>query len=422
MVRKSVLAGLVTSAAVFAAAGSASAADGRIFHLAAVADGDRPMVVAASDRGLVFVGADQKVFRAFKHQQTARRGVTQPFLWIEDIDSDRRLEFVGAGNPSFVIEDNGNPMWGIAGGCDQFFVGDFDATNGTREMFCRSARGMTVLSYDGVEVFKWEGRGYNLTDCVADDFDSDRKTEVACNLSNGKHLFFDVDASQAIERDGAAPDVEERSGIDSAAQASLVDGSTPIPSAGGDLVVRVEGGSAVVTRGGGPFATFAITGGLYSAVAADLDKDGKTELYLGGTDAVYVVDADGKLAATITANPDRARRQARVTVTSATANGLQNSDRDAIRATVEGSLNTLNQCYGDRMGRDQYTRVGQMVFELAVNKQGTATDAARRHSDLANRDLETCISNALKRIKFTGATADRGTVSVRLTFDFADTL
>jgi hypothetical protein len=178
----------------------------------------------------------------------------------------------------------------------------------------------------------------------------------------------------------------------------------------------------VVTRGGGPFATFAITGGLYSAVAADLDKDGKTELYLGGTDAVYVVDADGKLAATITANPDRARRQARVTVTSATANGLQNSDRDAIRATVEGSLNTLNQCYGDRMGRDQYTRVGQMVFELAVNKQGTATDAARRHSDLANRDLETCISNALKRIKFTGATADRGTVSVRLTFDFADTL
>ena len=39
-------------------AAPAAAANGRVFHLAQVGTEDRPMVVAATDRGIVFIGAD----------------------------------------------------------------------------------------------------------------------------------------------------------------------------------------------------------------------------------------------------------------------------------------------------------------------------------------------------------------------------
>ena len=82
--------------------GTALAADGHVTYLEAAGPGDRPMVLAGSDRGVVFVGADNEMFRAFHHSQSASDGVEQPYLWVEDIDADGRSEYVGAGSPSFV--------------------------------------------------------------------------------------------------------------------------------------------------------------------------------------------------------------------------------------------------------------------------------------------------------------------------------
>jgi hypothetical protein len=111
-----------------------------------------------------------------------------------------------------------------------------------------------------------------------------------------------------------------------------------------------------------------------------------------------------------------------VTVKSATANGLTVSDRDQVKATVEKGSAPIMKCYSDNMGRDQFTRVGDMLFEVTVNKQGKAVEAVKRHSSLANRDLETCVGNAIKKIGFSAATTDKGTVNLRLEFYFVDAL
>lgn len=301
-------------------AAPAMAANGRVFHLAQVGTSDRPLVVAASDRGIVFIGADNKVFRAFHHDRRARAGSPQSWFWIDDIDGDKRDEFVGAGAPSFVVDDNADPMWGISGGCDQFFVGDFTDSNSTIEMFCRQGNKMQVWSFDGTKVFEWAGSGYSFGACYADDYDSDRKMEVQCDFSNKKkHMFFDPDAeadSKFVERDGEASESEMKQGVDEAGQAGRVNGTEPIEALGGDLTVRQADGAVVIERNAAMVGTINLPGAIYSAVAADLNGDGKSELYLGGSDNVFVVDSEGKLISTIAANPDRARREARVTILS----------------------------------------------------------------------------------------------------------
>ena len=407
-------------------AAPAAATNGRVFHLAQVGTEDRPMVVAATDRGIVFIGADNKVFRAFHHDRRARAGSAQSWFWIDDIDGDKRDEFVGAGAPSFVVDDNADPMWGITGGCDQFFVGDFTDSNSTVEMFCRQGNKMQVWSFDGTKVFEWAGTGYSFGACYADDYDSDRKMEVQCDFSNKKkHMFFDPDAdadNKFVEREGEASESEMKQGVDEAGQAGRVSGAEPIEALGGDLTVRQADGAVVIERNAAMVGSINLPGAIYSAVAADLNGDGKSELYLGGTDQVFVVDAEGKLTATIAANPDRARREARVTVKSATANGLTVSDRDQVKAAIEKNAAPIQKCYSDNMGRDQFTRVGDMLFEVTVNKQGKAVEAVKRHSSLANRDLETCVGNAIKKMAFSPSTGEKGSVNLRLEFYFVDAL
>ena len=78
---------------------------------------------------------------------------------------------MGAGSPSFIIETNGDPLWGVLDGCNQYFVGDF-IDDRTWEIFCRGSRTMRVWSWDGQEYFSWSGSGYSIGDCYADDFDS----------------------------------------------------------------------------------------------------------------------------------------------------------------------------------------------------------------------------------------------------------
>lgn len=403
----------------------AFAADGHVTYLEEVGSGDRPMVIAGSDRGVVFIGAENTVFRAFHHRQQAPEGVAQPYLWVQDVDGDNRAEYVGAGVPSFVIDDNGDPMWGVLEGCDQYFLGDFiDDRN--EEILCIRGTTVQVWSYDGQEYFNWTGSGYSVSGCFGDDFDDDRKQEVACNLTNGNHLFFDIedwfnDPNYDPPREGVAPDALNEGGVDRSAVAAAASGEQPLRVDGREVTLGFAGGAVQLTSGEGAPVTVQVGGtGIYSAIAADLDGNGVSEIYVGGDDAVHVLRADGTLVATVPANPDSMTRDARVTVRSATANGLEDSDRDNVRAIVEGEVDTLVSCYSRRMGADQFTRVGTMLWELTVDDGGRVDDATKRHSSLRNQSLESCVQDALEDLRFSGATDGSGSVSVNLEFDFVD--
>ena len=408
-----------------AVAGPAAAADGHVTYLEEVGSPDRPLVIAGSDRGVVFIGPDHAVFRGYHHQQNAPTDVDQPFLWVEDIDGDGRSEYVGAGMPSFVIDDNADPMWGVLEGCGQYFVADFVEDRNV-EILCLRGTSVQVWSYDGQEYFSWSGRGYNVSACYSDDFDDDRKVEVACNLSNGDHLFFDIqdwfnDPDYNPPRDGVAPEALNRGGVDYSAMTALASGERALDVNGQSVTLGFAGGAVQLNIDDAPAGTISVGGsGIYSAVAADLDRDGTVEIYVGGEDAVHILRVDGTRVATVAANPAQLTRDARVTLRSATANGLTDSDRDSVRAAIEGEIDSLVGCYSRRMGADQFTRVGTMLYELTVNESGRVTSASKRHSGIRNDSLESCVEGALEDIGFSGASEGTGSVSVSLEFDFVD--
>lgn len=418
--------GLGTLAAALILPATASAADGHVTYLEEVGSPDRPMVIAGSDRGVVFIGADHALFRAYHHEQTAHDPTTQPFLWVEDIDSDGRSEYIGAGVPSFVVDDNADPMWGVLDGCDSYYVGDF-IEDSAAELLCIRGASVRVWSYDGQEYFNWEGSGYSISECFGDDFDDDRKMEVACNLTNGNHLFFDIedwfnDPTYDPPRDGVAPDALSTGGVDRAAMAGLAAGERELSVGGSTVTLGFGGGAVQLTVDGAPGGTVQVGGtGIYSAATADLDADGTPEIYIGGDDAVHIIRLDGTLVASVAANPSATSRDARVTVRSATANGLEDSDRDAVRASIEGGLDPFVSCYSRRMGADQFTRVGTMLYELTVDDDGDVTSASKRHSGIRNDSLESCIEDAMEDLEFSPATDGTGSVSVTLDFDFVDT-
>lgn len=408
------------AAALTATAASAYAEDGTITYLHELGTSERPMVLAASDRGVVLIGADHTVFRAFHHEQTAREGVAQPFLWVEDIDGDREDEIVGAGSPSFVIETNGDPQWGVLDGCSQYFIGDFiDDRN--IEVFCRGERSMRVWSWDGQPWFEWTGRGYSIGDCYADDFDSDRKMEVACSLTNGNHLQFDIEYDGPEERDGEVPEVRNTGGISTNRVSQNASGERALQLGDREVTLGFSGGSIQVSADGAPIASLPVgSSAIHSALSADLDNDGQNEIYVGGDDEVYVIAADATLAATVPANPNSMTRDARVELNSATANGLENSDRDAIGEIVGGAMDDVRGCYASRMGADQFTRVGRMLYQLTVDGNGRVSGSRKLHSDLGNEALEGCVEDELEALRFSPATAGSGMVSVTMSFDFVD--
>ena len=415
-----VLASVALSATAVGLSSHAEAADGNVTYLSTMGPSDRPMVLAASDRGIVLIGQDNQVFRAFHHEQTAREGVSQPFLWVEDIDGDRQDEIVGAGSPSFVIESNGDPQWGVLDGCTQYFIGDFIDDRNT-EVFCRGANTMRVWSHDGQPWYEWSGRGYSIGDCYADDFDSDRKMEVACALTNGNHLQFDIEYDSPEERDGAAPEVVNQGGINTRRVAQQASGERTVTMGAREVSLGFSGGAIQITDEGAPIASIAVTASaIHSAISADLDNDGSAELYVGGVDEVYVINGEGALIATVPANPSAMRRDARVELGSATANGLENSDREAVSGVVTAAMDDLRQCYASRMGADQFTRVGRMLYQLSVDGSGRVSDSRKLHSDLASDALERCVVDELEDLRFSPATEGSGTVSVTLQFDFVD--
>lgn len=416
---------LCASAALGLLSSTAFAADGHITYLEEVGSGDRPMILAASDRGIAFIGADHTLFRTYAHAQTAFDPATQPFLWVQDIDGDNRSEFVGAGVPSFVIDDNGDPMWGVLEGCDSYYVADF-IDDSTQELMCVRGANVAVWSYDGQEYFNTENHGYSIASCASDDFDGDRKSEVACSLTDGNHLFFDVEDWFNDElydplREGPAPSPETVGGVDVSEMAAIAAGEQTIRVGAREVTLGFAGGALQLAVDGAPAATVQIGGsGIYSATSADLDRDGIAELYVGGDDAVHIIHLDGTLVASVTANPSATTRDARVTVRSATANGLEESDRDAVKAIVEEELDALTSCYSRRMGSDQFTRVGTMLWELSVSSSGSVSDAQKRHSGVRNESLESCVADVLEDLRFSSPSEDSGSVSVTLEFDFVD--
>lgn len=413
------LCALALSALTLGAADKALAADGHVQYLHELDDYERPLLLAASDRGVVFIGADHQLYRAYHHEQRARDGVTQPFLWVEDIDSDQSVEIVAAGHPSFAIETNGDPLWGILDGCDQTFVGDFFEDD-RAEIFCRRDNSVKVWNFRGQEVLEWRGRGYNLGDCYVADTDGDRELEATCVLGEDRHMSFDLDFDEPEVVDYAARSAFQ-SGLNLRRVSALASGDSVIRANGREINLGFNAGTLTLSEAGAAYATLTLdTSAIYSAQTADLGRDGSKEIYIGGDDKVFVVSTDGTLLGTVNANPTATTRTPVVELRTVTAVGLEDSSRETTRALYDAQQSAFDGCYAASFGSNQFTRVGTMLFELSIDEDGDVSRVNMRHSDLGSSSLESCIEGILEDMTFSAGTEDSANSSVQLSFSFTD--
>jgi len=382
---------------------------------------ERRTVMAATDAGLVFIGEDFSNFRAFR--SSANGG---EFLWITDIDNDRDDEYVFGGNPSFALDGDADPYFGLLDGCDDFFVGNI-LDDEAQELFCRKRNTISVWYYDGQFLWEYSVTGMRLNGCQADDVDSDERLEFACESSEG-WVLIDIANDEPVQN---VPDNPAESGVRD--QMALFDAEATAIFSGertfdidgdgsADESLRFSGGTLTINGAGGALmGTAALSeSGLYSATVADLNGDGTNEIFVGGEGTVYVLSPAGEQLAAVNARPGSLDRDARVTIRSANANGLEDSSSETTQAAVNDGMSALTRCYSRRMGRDQFVKVGSMGFQLTVSGRGRVSAVQGIGSEVRDNELEECITNALEDLRFSNAADGDGTVTVRLALDFVD--
>lgn len=415
-----VLAGL----AVLALTSTAIAApDGAIVVLEFQDTRERKVVMGASDQGVVFVGEDLGNFRAFRSRGLSGRD----FLWVADIDGDRENEYAFGGDPSFVLDQGGDPLFGILGGCDDFYVGDM-VDDSNVEVFCRKGNTLSTWFYDGQFLWEYSQTGRRISGCNADDVDSDEQLEFACSTNDGVVLLIDLGNEETVQEvpedptETQASDPFERYAADATA---IFQGNTTFDIDGDgdrdDKLMFNDGSLTMLDGSGASLGSVDLPESeLFSATVGDLNGDGTPEVFVGGVGKIYVISASGELQATVEARPRSLDRDGRVTIASAHANGLEESDDSAVQAVVEGGMTAIRRCYTRRMGNDQFVRVGNMMFELTIDGRGRVSNAQKIHSSIRNDELESCVSGALDDLRFSSPSNGSGSVSVRLAFDFVD--
>jgi hypothetical protein len=381
------------------------------------------VVVAASQRGVVLIGEDLGNFRAFR--ATALSG-GRPFYWIADVDNDRHNEFVFAGNPSFVLDHLGEPLFGVLQGCDDFYAGDF-LGDAMWELFCRRGSTLTVWNYDGQFLWEYSVRGMRLGTCEADDIDSDGRLEFVCEAGN-RFLLVDLgneDPLQEVSENRAQPDANDPRDrwLAEARDAFAGERTFDLNGNGRREETLLLNGSTLVLRdaSGATLGSAELgTSEVYSVAVGDLNNDRSPEVFVGGVDVIWVISSTGQILSRVEGNPNRLARDSRVTIESVSANGLEDSSPEAARSVVDRGLSGLQRCYDRQMGSDQFIRVGSMFYELTVDDRGRVTRSQKIHSGVRNEDLEQCVVNTLRDMRFPAAANGNGSVSVRLGFDFVD--
>lgn len=390
-----------------------------VYHVERVGSQDRPMLLAASERGIVFIGADHEIYRGFEHTRSARDGFDQPWLWVTDMDNDRLSEVIGAGRPSFVISHQAEPLFGLTEGCDQFWVGKFSG-DARQEVFCRKGDNFELYSMDGTRIYAWEGRGYRASACYIDDFNSNGRLNVACDLPGDEHLFFDF-SDAPDERAGDAPNTMARStAISAETSAAVVSGENTLRIGRTRYTLGFEDGTLTWTDANGESGSVDLpASAIYSAAGANLGD--KNLLYIGGSDKVFAVDiAEAALVATIAADPRSLSRHPDIRVRTATGNRLVDSSRETIGGIINGALDEITACYTRQMSQNQYTRAGELIFQLTINSEGRVSQARRQHSTLRSSDLESCVEGVLRAQTFPEASEGDGLVMTAFEFDFVD--
>lgn len=414
-------AGLLVCSAVSAQPKSA------VTELHAFDNDNGKMVVAISGQGVTFVdGKEGKTFRAFKTNRTAMKGATTDWVVIRDVDSNGKVDIVGAGRPAFIVQSDGAPVYSMTKGCGQFHLADF-AADSAHDIACRDGNTIRVLTYNGQKHWEYKVAGLKLGVCNFGDVNGDLKADIECEvLRKGTFVRISGDGTElGREYDSAQLEpAEDDNPGNAATMANLIKGKETFDLDGDGTAeewVKQAGSTIVVSSKSNPKGLGKHEfGTAHSVLVDDIDGDGKNEIVVGGEGKVMIIDHEGKLVATLVTDPGKLKRQTDVRIDQVNANALKDSSDEAVKGALEKNKGKFAACYAGNVKKNPFTRVGRGIFSLNVDKKGKVSKVERLHSDLQDKKVDGCLSKALKGTKFSEGTAPDASVTVTLEFGFLD--
>ena len=385
-------------------------------------------IVAVSDAGVTLIDPKGlKPYRAWSSSRKRIRGEDQDWFITRDVDRNGVVDLVSLGSPAFIVTADGDPVYSVPKGCSKVILGDFGA-NRTMDLMCRKGNSFVATTWDGQKLGEYKIAGLRLGVCRYGDVNGDLKDDLECEVQGkGQFLRVDISGGNEIGREfesAALDDASEDPDDYGARVEDYLQGreTFDLDGDGTDEESLLMDGGAIVVRSRSKKVALGRydTGAISAVLVEDIDDDGKLEIVLGGKGKVFVIDHQGKMAAEITADPKRLKRDSDVEIDGVNANALEDSSPEAVRAVVDKSVGKLASCYSSNVRRDPFTRVGRMIWNLTITDKGAVKKAEKLHSELNDAKVEKCVAGALKRLKFSKATGPGASVTLTLQMGFVD--
>lgn len=334
---------------------------------------DAPVLIHDAS-GIVFLGKDASVFRVYSWN--AAKGAETFSLLLTDMNKQGGPEIIGAGKPTFVLNQNADPIWFLDKGCDQVVVADI-ASDPTLDLLCMSGNEMSIYTHDGQLI--WRAKlTTRLEACKAADINGDLKADIECKIKGSKKITrFDGATGQVLAAGTDASEVEE----------------------------------TVYNR-------FAAVEGTEEGVLLkkDLTGDGTEETITVSKKEITVSTAEGVKKFDV--NAKKYKRTPVAELKSVMANGFESSE--AGQQAVRDLNDKLSACYTSQVRKNQFAGQGEVLMEVKVDAKGKVSNAGLLHSGLADASVSKCALDVLKKGKYPAATGESANINVRLFFTFVD--
>lgn len=379
---------------------------------------DVPVLVVDDDQ-VFFIGKDKTVYRTFSWKGARDKDSRSTVL--ADVNADGDSDLVGAGRPTFVLDNNADPIWFDKKGCDHVAVADV-AADEKRDIVCVRGRNVNVFTFDGQLI--WQASvGARFDYCQAGDINGDLKADVECKHrgsdkysrfdgTNGESLAAGVEGSEVTASSTDGPDPVGKSSLENASFDLDGDGTT-------EESVKVDGDAVVIQSRSKKKAIARLeTGKPIAVLAKDLDGDKKVELVVLGEKNVFVVSDGGKKIGEFALNSRKYKRVPVAELKSVYANGFE--DDAAAAKSVEALNDKLAACYSSQVRRNQFAGQGLVILEVTVNDKAKVENVGLTHTELADKGVVKCATKVLRKGDYPKSKAEKAVVNVRMFYTFRD--
>lgn len=378
-------------------------------------------VLIENQSGLFLLGSDGSPLRVFSWNRN--QGAEDRAVRLIDMDGDGNPNIVGSGTPTFVLQANGNPIFGEADGCRQVQVGRLVSRRGL-DLVCVKRREVRAYTADGQ--FAWGfSPGVNIDYCRIGEV-SGTGEDVECKLA-GREQYVRISGNGELLNDAGTSHMvaagDSRSYV-RPVQEGVWTGEETFDLTGDgrpvERIVAVEAGLEI-RRGEEEEPLFTVETGAkpLAAMVTTFGEEESSSIVALTANHIFVIRAAGEEVSRYSANAGRYRRVPHGELVSVFARGFGEGDSDA-REAVRGVQAQISQCYGNRLRAHPFAGSGRQMVQVLVDESGAVKEVNQTASQVGDRQVEDCARQALRRGNYPAATEGQGTINVNIVFTFRD--